>query len=82
MDLDVRKEGGKLVLTPSERNHTLMNLLKQAVWDVGGKAGYNQGHPYEGGGGELVVEGDDPQEVLQNAVDSVEEDLEEFGDAF
>ncbi|MCJ7478805.1 MAG: hypothetical protein MUP63_01345 [Candidatus Nanohaloarchaeota archaeon QJJ-7] len=82
MELDVREQDGKLIVAPSERNHTMMTLLKQPVWDAGGKAGYNQGHPYEGSGGELVIEAEDPEEVLEEAVETVRDELEEFKDAF
>lgn len=82
MDIDVREEGGKTIISPAERNHTLMTLLKQAVWDAGGKAGYNQGHPYEGDTGELVVDADDPADMLADAAAAVRDDLEEFRDAF
>lgn len=82
MELDVREENGRLVIAPSERNHTLMTLLKQAVWEADGRAGYNTGHPYEGDAGELVVEGDDSAETLHDAIDTVRDQLDEFRDAF
>lgn len=82
MELDVHGEADKTVISPGERNHTLMTLLKQAIWDEGGKAGYNQGHPYEGDAGELVVDASDPQETIKAAVNALRDDLDEFRDAF
>lgn len=82
MELDIREEEGKLVIAADERNHTLMNFLKRAVWDAEGRAGYNTGHPFEGDAGELVVDGDDPEEVLKDAIQEARERLDEFEDAF
>lgn len=82
MEVDVREENGKMILSPSERNHSLMNALKRAVWDAGGKSGYNQGHPYEGESGELVVDSDSPGDTLEDAIDILKDDLAEFRDAF
>lgn len=59
-----------------------MSFVKRAVWQVGGKAGYKQGHPYEGDTGELVVEADDVKATVADAVDQAQSELEEFRDAF
>lgn len=82
MDLEVRDEDGNLIISPEERSHTLMTAVKQVVWQVGGRAGYNKGHPYEDEGGELVVESDDPEETVQEAVEEFRDRLDEFRDAF
>ncbi len=82
MDLDVYEENGKTVISPSERSHTLMTVLKQAIWDAGGKAGYNRGHPYEGDTGELVLESDAPADTLDEAISMVQDELEAFQDTF
>ncbi|MDY6769659.1 MAG: hypothetical protein SVU88_01665 [Candidatus Nanohaloarchaea archaeon] len=82
MDADVREEGGKTIISPSERNHTLMTLLKRAVWEADGRAGYNRGHPYEGDTGELVVEADDVAGTVADAIDHARSELDEFRDAF
>lgn len=82
MDVDVREEDEKTVLVPSDRNHTLMTVLKQAVWDSGGKAGYNRGHPYEDDTGELVVEAGDTADAVAEAVEAVQDDLDTVRDAF
>lgn len=82
MDIDVREEEDKLILSPSERNHSLMMVLKRAVWDAGGKAGYNKGHPYEGESGELVVDASSPEDTLDDAIGILQDDLDEFRNAF
>ncbi len=82
MDIDVREEGTKTILSPSERSHTLMGLVKRAVWESGGKAGYNQGHPYEEDTGELVIEGDDAAAMVSDAVEQARAELDAFRDAF
>ncbi len=82
MELDVREENGRLIVAPSERNHTLLNFLKREVWNADGKAGYNTGHPFEDDAGELVVEGEDPGEVLMDSVEGARERLDEFESAF
>lgn len=81
MNLSVERDDNRLVVGSDDRNHTVMNLLKQAVWDEGGQAGYDKGHPYTGGG-KLVITADDPEDMLENAVQRVRDDLDAFKDAF
>ena len=81
MDIDIEQHDGKALITSEAQNHTLMTALKQAVWDEGGKSGYNKGHPYAGEG-TLVVEGDDPEATLEAAVERLRNDLDAFLDAF
>lgn len=81
MDIEVRRDGDTLIISSTEQHHTLMTALKQAAWDVDGKAGYNRGHPFQGDA-ELVVSGDDAEQVVQDAVEKVRDDLAAFRDAF
>ncbi len=81
MDLSVEQEDGRLIVGSENRNHTVLNLIKQAVWDEGGQAGYDRGHPYRGES-RLVITADDPEDVLQDAVTRAQDDLDEFADAF
>jgi len=69
-------EGGKLILA-LDNNHTLSNLLRKALWQVGAEAGYDKGHPYIGNS-KLVIDSDKPQQALEAAVDSIKEDLQDF----
>lgn len=81
MELDVEAADGHLLVKSPDRDHTLLNLLKQAVWDAGGQAGYDKGHPYTGEA-TLVVRGDDPEQTLDDAIDEVTDQLETFRSAF
>lgn len=81
MNLSVEQDGDRLIVGSEERNHTVMNLVKQAVWDEGGQAGYDKGHPYRGES-KLVITADNPEDVLEAAVERVKNDLESFTDGF
>lgn len=81
MDLSVEQEDDRLVVGSDGDNHTVMTLLKQAVWDEGGQAGYDKGHPYTGDS-RLVITADDPEQTLDDAVQHVKDQLDEFEDLF
>ncbi len=74
MDLDVMEKEGRLLID-MEQNHALANLLRKAVWKNGGESGYDKGHPL-GDESVLIIDSDNPDEVLQDAVDTVREWLE------
>lgn len=66
------------------RDHTIMNLLRKTVWDVGGEAGYEKGHPYIGSS-TLIVKGKsakDARKTLEKAVKQAKDDLDNFENAF
>lgn len=73
-------EGGKLILS-IENNHTLSNLLRKALWQVGAEAGYDKGHPYIGNS-KLVIKSEDPKKDLSDAVARVKDDLHDFKQEF
>ncbi len=81
MDLHVEERDDRLIVGSDGDNHTIMNLVKQAVWDEGGQAGYDRGHPYTGDS-KLVVTAENPEETLEKAVQHVKDSLDEFTDAF
>ncbi len=81
MDIDVRRDGDNLIISSAEQHHTLMTAIKQAAWDVDGRAGYNRGHPFQGDA-ELVVSGDDAEDTVREAVEKVRDDIAAFRDAF
>lgn len=77
---EAETQGGKLILSIGN-NHTLSNLIRKALWQVGAEAGYDKGHPYIGNS-KLVIKSDDPQQALNNAVASIKEDLQDFRQEF
>lgn len=76
MDIDTVEKDGRLVINLNQ-NHTTANIIRKAVWENGGEAAYDQGHPL-GGESSLIIEADNPQEVLQDAVDTAREWFEEI----
>lgn len=81
MNITVEEQDNRLIVSPGEQNHTLMTLLKHAVNEEGGTAGYDKGHPYTGGA-KLIVTGDNPDDVLESAIERAREQLDDFEDAF
>jgi DNA-directed RNA polymerase subunit L len=75
MELETMEKNGRLVVDMG-KNHTLANLIRKAVWESGGEAGYDKGHPL-GEESNLVIEADDPEEVLEDAVEQAREWLDE-----
>lgn len=68
MELDTTEKDGRL-LVDMEQNHALANLLRKAVWENDGEAGYDKGHPL-GDESVLIIETDNPEETLQEAVET------------
>ncbi|MFP4038210.1 MAG: hypothetical protein ACLFTA_00305 [Candidatus Nanohaloarchaea archaeon] len=73
-DLDVMEKEGRLLID-TEQNHALGNLLRKAVWENGGEAGYDKGHPL-GDESVLIIDDDAPEETLQDAVETAREWIE------
>lgn len=76
MELDTTEKDGRL-LVDMEQNHALANLLRKAVWENDGEAGYDKGHPL-GDESVLIIETDNPEETLQNAADTARDWLEDI----
>ncbi|MFO7793569.1 MAG: RpoL/Rpb11 RNA polymerase subunit family protein [Candidatus Nanohaloarchaea archaeon] len=76
MELDTTEKDGRL-LVDMEQNHALANLLRKAVWENDGEAGYDKGHPL-GDESVLIIETDNPEETLQEAVDTARDWLDEI----
>lgn len=76
MDLDTMEKDGRL-LVDMEQNHALANLLRKAVWENGGEAGYDKGHPL-GDESTLVIDADQPEQVLQEAVETARDWLNQI----
>lgn len=78
MELDTVEKDGRLVIN-LDQNHTVGNIIRKAVWENGGEAAYDKGHPL-GGESNLIVEAENPQEVLEDAVETARgwfDDLED-----
>lgn len=76
MELDVMEKDDRL-LVDMEQNHALANLLRKAVWENGGEAGYDKGHPL-GDESVLIIDADESEEVLQDAVETVRDWLKDL----
>lgn len=76
MKLEAKEEDGKLTIE-MDKEHTLANLLRKALWEVGAEAGYDKGHPYIGKS-KLVIKGEDPRKLLDKAIAKIKNDLKEF----
>lgn len=76
MKLEVKKDDNKLEIK-MEKEHTIANLLRKALWEVGAEAGYEEGHPYIGKS-RLVIKGENPKKLLDKAIAKVKNDLKEF----
>lgn len=78
MELEAVEKDGRLVINV-DQNHTVANLVRKAVWENGGEAAYDQGHPL-GGESNLIVEADNPEEVIQDAIETAKEWFDELED--
>lgn len=76
MELDTTEKDGRL-LVDMEQNHALANLLRKAVWENNGEAGYDKGHPL-GDESVLIIETDEPEKTLQDAVETARDWLDEL----
>lgn len=55
-----------------KQNHTLANLVRKAIWENGGEAGYDKGHPL-GEESHLIIKSDNPEQDLEDAVETARE---------
>ncbi len=76
MELETVEQDGRLLID-MKQNHTLANLIRKAVWESGSEAAYDKGHPL-GGESRLIIDSDSPQEVLEEAIETAREWLEEL----
>ncbi|MFB6209519.1 MAG: RpoL/Rpb11 RNA polymerase subunit family protein [Candidatus Nanohaloarchaea archaeon] len=75
MELEAVEKDGRMIIDVRQ-NHTIANLVRKAVWENGGEAAYDKGHPL-GGESSLIVESEEPKEVLKDAVETAREWMEE-----
>jgi DNA-directed RNA polymerase subunit L len=76
MELETTEKDDRL-LVDMEQNHAIANLIRKAVWENGGEAGYDKGHPL-GDESVLIIDTGNPEETLEDAVDTAEEWLEDI----
>jgi len=80
MEFEIDDEDGTTVLQSEEKPHTIMNLIRDTLWDVGAEAGYEKGHPYVGKA-RLAINADDPATAITDAASEAREQLESFRDS-
>ncbi|AOV94759.1 hypothetical protein AQV86_02430 [Nanohaloarchaea archaeon SG9] len=76
MELDITEKEDRWIVD-FKQNHTLANLVRKAVWENGGEAGYDKGHPL-GEESHLIVKSDNPEEDLEDAVETAREWMEDL----
>lgn len=76
MEIETFEKEDRMIIDMNQ-NHSLANLIRKMVWENGGEAGYDKGHPL-GDESNLVIKSDSPEEDLQDAVASARESFEEI----
>jgi DNA-directed RNA polymerase subunit L len=76
MELETVEKDDRLIID-MQQNHALANLIRKKVWENDGEAGYDKGHPL-GDESNLVIKAENPQEMLEEAVESAREDFKEL----
>ncbi len=75
--INAKLEGKKLVVEFEGGSHTLFNLIREKIWEVGGEAAYRMEHPLKNKFTLLVV-ADKPKEVLKKAIEAAKKEVAEF----
>ena len=76
MKLRAEQQKDRIILY-MEKNHTIANLLRKTLWELGVEAGYDKGHPYIGES-VLVIKSKDAKKDLERALAKIKNDLKEF----
>ncbi|WEL19780.1 RpoL/Rpb11 RNA polymerase subunit family protein [Candidatus Nanohalococcus occultus] len=76
MELESFEKDGRLALDVAQ-HHTVANLVRKALWEVGVEAAYDKGHPL-GDESTLIVESDTPEEDLQKGIEKAKEWMDEL----
>lgn len=76
MELETVQKEDRLIVD-MQQNHTLANLIRKAIWENGGEAGYDKGHPL-GDESNLIIKDDNPEEILNDAVETAREWMEDL----
>lgn len=80
MDYEVFEKEDRMIVD-MKQNHALANLIRKKIWENEGEAGYDKGHPL-GDESNLVIKSDNPEEVLQSALESAREDFKDLDGVF
>ena len=78
MELETVEKDGRLIID-MQQNHTLANLVRKAVWENDAEAGYDKGHPL-GDESQLIIKSSNPERVLEDAIETVQDWMEELED--
>lgn len=76
MELETVQKEDRLIVD-MQQNHTLANLIRKAIWENGGEAGYDKGHPL-GDESNLIIKDDNPEETLEDAIETAREWMEDL----
>jgi DNA-directed RNA polymerase subunit L len=76
MELETVEKEDRLIVD-MQQNHTLANLVRKAIWENDEEAGYDKGHPL-GDESQLIIKSDNPEETLQDAVETVRDWMSEL----
>lgn len=76
MELETMEKDDRLIVDMNQ-NHTLANLIRKAIWANDGEAGYDKGHPL-GDESQLIIKSDDPEETLEDAIETAREWMEDL----
>lgn len=71
MELDITEKEDRWIVD-FKQNHTLANLVRKSIWENGGEAGYDKGHPL-GEESHLIVKSESPEEDLEAAIETARE---------
>lgn len=80
MELETVEKDGRMIVDMGQ-NHTLANLIRKAVWENGSEAAYDKGHPL-GGESSLIIEDSNPEEVLQEAIETARDWMDQVEEEF
>jgi len=75
MNIATIEKEGRLIVDMGQ-NHTLGNLVRKAVWAQDEEAAYDKGHPL-GDESNLIIESEEPKQVLEDAIDQAREWMDE-----
>jgi DNA-directed RNA polymerase subunit L len=78
MELETVEKDDRLIVDMNQ-NHTLANLIRKAIWENDGEAGYDKGHPL-GDESQLIIKDDNPEETLEDAIETAREWMEDLED--
>lgn len=71
MELETFEKDGRLAIDVAQ-HHTVANLVRKALWETDAEAAYDKGHPL-GDESTLIVESENPEEDLKEAIEVAKE---------